>query len=207
MAMNAQNVLLDSKANDLQNTKCGTQTPAKANKLQTKSLFKPSKTTKPYRKNAGIMIVNQDKKIWMGLRSDAGFYKNNLARQMPQGGIDAGENEEQAAWRELYEETGLTQKTAKLIAVSKNWYSYDFPKGIKAARKFKGQTQKWFLFLLTGTDASFDLRTQQHIEFSSFEWVDLKDVSACVVSFKQPVYEQVAKEFAPIIEQLDIKDE
>lgn len=157
---------------------------------------------KPYRKNAGIMIVNRDKKIWMGTRSDAYFYKNGPARQMPQGGIDAGESEETAAWRELYEETGLTPDTAKLIAISKNWYSYDFPKRIKAARKYKGQTQKWFLFLLTGDDDSFNLKTQQHVEFSKFEWVNLKDVSSCVVGFKQPVYEQVAAEFAPIIEAL-----
>ncbi len=157
---------------------------------------------KPYRKNAGMMIVNRDKKIWIGTRWDAHFYKNGTARQMPQGGIDAGENEEHAAWRELYEETGLTPQTAKLIAVSKNWYSYDFPKRIKAARTYKGQTQKWFLFLLTGDDSSFNLKTQQHVEFSSFEWVDLKDVPSCVVGFKRPVYEQVAAEFAPIIEAL-----
>ncbi len=157
---------------------------------------------KPYRKNAGMMIVNRDKKIWIGTRWDAHFYKNGTARQMPQGGIDAGENEEHAAWRELYEETGLTPDTAKLIAVSKNWYSYDFPKRIKAARTYKGQTQKWFLFLLTGDDSSFNLKTQQHVEFSSFEWVDLKDVPSCVIGFKRPVYEQGAAEFAPIIEAL-----
>lgn len=157
---------------------------------------------KPYRKNAGIMIVNRNKKIWIGTRSDAHFYKNKTSCQMPQGGIDDGETAEQAAWRELYEETGLTPDTAKLIAVSKNWYNYDFPKGIKAAQKYKGQTQKWFLFLLTGDDSSFDLKTQQHVEFSSFEWMDLKDVPSCVIGFKRPVYEQVVAEFAPIIEKL-----
>ena len=71
--------------------------------------------TRLYRPNVGIMIINPDKKVWMGLRSDADKY-TDCATQMPQGGIDEGEIPVEAAWREMYEEVGLTPKTAELIA-------------------------------------------------------------------------------------------
>ena len=160
--------------------------------------------TRLYRKNVGIMIINADKKVWMGLRCDADQY-SDCATQMPQGGIDEGETPVQAAWREMYEETGLTDKTAKLIAESDDWFHYDFPDYVMArmpTSPYIGQRQKWFLFLLTGTDSDVNLHACHYDEFSSFEWMDLEQVPNNVVDFKQGVYRQVCAYFKPIIEAL-----
>lgn len=160
--------------------------------------------TRLYRKNVGIMIINKDKKVWMGLRSDADQY-SDCATQMPQGGIDEGETPVQAAWREMYEETGLTDKTAKLIAESDDWFHYDFPDYVikrMPTSPYIGQHQKWFLFLLTGTDSDVNLHTCHYDEFSSFQWMDLEQVPNNVVDFKQDVYRQVCAHFKPIIEAL-----
>ncbi|MGN1063459.1 MAG: RNA pyrophosphohydrolase [Alphaproteobacteria bacterium] len=161
-----------------------------------------------YRPNVGLMIINRHKKVWVGLRSDADKLHGSPPLQMPQGGIDTGETPEAAAWRELYEETGLTRKTAQIIAESDHWYYYDFPHEIQntlPSRKFIGQRQKWFLFLLTGTDDDVNLTVYPNeIEFSSFSWKDIDEVPKLVVYFKQAVYEKVIREFAPIIKKLKI---
>ena len=171
---------------------------------------KPSKEssdmTLTYRPNVGIMIINRDKKVWIGLRSDADKYPE-CCTQMPQGGIDLGETPVQAAWREMYEETGLTPKTAVLITQLKQWLHYDFPPYImgRVPKGFKGQCQKWFLFLLTGTDQDFNLHAYKKDEFSKFMWMDLKDVPDHVIDFKQNVYRQVVQEFESIIQALDTR--
>ncbi len=157
-----------------------------------------------YRPNVGIMIINPDKKVWMGLRGDADKY-NDCATQMPQGGIDEGETPVQAAWRELYEETGLTPKTAALIAETPEWFYYDFPDYViqrMPASPYIGQRQKWVLFKMTGTDADINLHVCDYDEFSSFQWMALKDVPNNVVDFKQEVYQKVCAYFKPIIEAL-----
>ncbi|MBR4927048.1 MAG: RNA pyrophosphohydrolase [Alphaproteobacteria bacterium] len=150
------------------------------------------------------MIINTNKKVWLGLRSDAHLY-TDCATQMPQGGIDKGETPEQAAWREMYEEVGLTPKTAKLIAESSEWFCYDFPDYVMKrmpTSPFIGQRQKWFLFQLTGTDADFDLHACNYDEFSSFQWIDLDQIPDNVVAFKQEVYRQVCAYFKPIVDTL-----
>ncbi len=167
------------------------------------SVQNPDKT-RLYRPNVGIMIINANKKVWLGLRSDAHLY-TDCATQMPQGGIDKGETPEQAAWREMYEEVGLTPKTAKLIAETPEWLYYDFPDYVMKrmpTNPFTGQRQKWFLFMLTGTDKDFNLHVYKHDEFSSFEWMDLEQIPDNVVAFKQEVYRQVCAHFKPIIEAL-----
>ena len=160
--------------------------------------------TRLYRPNVGIMIINEDKKVWLGLRSDAHLY-TDCATQMPQGGIDEGETPVEAAWREMYEEVGLTQKTAKLIAESDKWFFYDFPNYVMQrmpTSPYTGQRQKWFLFKLIGTDKDFNLHICEHDEFSSFVWLDLEQIPNRVVDFKQDVYQQVCTYFKPIIEAL-----
>lgn len=160
-----------------------------------------------YRPNVGIMIINRHKKVWIGLRSDAHKLKlTTSALQMPQGGIDEGETPEQAAWRELYEETGLTSKTARLIAQSGTWRTYEYPARVMLpTNRYIGQRQKWFLFLLTGTDDDFNLTVYpEEIEFTSFSWRNLQEVPELAVPFKRDVYTQVVQEFAPIIENLTV---
>lgn len=164
------------------------------------------KVTSLYRPGVGIMIINHDKKVWMGRRSDASHYPDSsILTQMPQGGLDTGETPIQAAWREMYEETGLTDKHVRLIHEYPDWLAYDFPEYVLKkfpTRKFIGQRQKWFLFLLTGNDSDFNLHTYKYDEFSSFQWMDLEQVPSHVVDFKQGIYQQVCTYFKPIIDAL-----
>lgn len=164
----------------------------------------PAETPLTYRPNVGIMIVNKDHKIWVGKRSDADTDHFQYAWQMPQGGIDADETLEHAAWREMREETGLTPAHATLLAQSKDWFFYDFPPEImgNVPPGFKGQQQKWFLFLLNGDDSCFDLNTYKHIEFTEFKWLNPQELPSVVVPFKREVYEQAIAEFMPIIEKI-----
>ena len=105
-------------------------------------------TISNYRDAVGIMIINPKKKLFLAYRAWTQTSKYHW--QMPQGGIDEGETPEQAAWREMYEETGLMQANCQLIAQSQNWYTYDIPK--KTKHKIDGERQKWFLFLFKGTN-------------------------------------------------------
>ena len=155
---------------------------------------------KPYRKNVGIMLINDQNKIWAGLRADKRGW------QMPQGGIDSTETPLHAAYRETYEEIGIPKSQLHLIAKSTRWYTYDFPATQKTgiSRNFKGQTQKWFLFRFLGQDADFDFhKNPDEIEFSSFKWTDSATLLRQVVFFKKPVYQQVIDEFLPLFPALN----
>lgn len=151
-----------------------------------------------YRRNAGIMLLNKDGKVFMAQRSDARV----PAWQMPQGGIDGDEKPLAAAVRELYEETGV--KSVSYLAECQNWYSYDFPAGVSFTTKkknYKGQTQKWFLFMFEGEESEIDLNATE-AEFSSWEWVDAEEVPQRIIAFKKAVYENVLKEFLPVIKAI-----
>ena len=151
-----------------------------------------------YRDAVGLMIVNSKQKVLLGYRAWTQTSKYHW--QMPQGGIDAGETPEQAAWREMYEETGLTQDTCQFIQESQNWYIYDIPKKIKC--KINGERQKWFLFLFTGTNKDLNLRVQKKPEFIRFRWAEPEKAPHLIIPFKKQVYEQVLAEFMPTIESL-----
>ena len=153
-----------------------------------------------YRDAVGIMVMNPKHKIWLGYRAWTQGSKYHW--QMPQGGIDAGETPEQAAWREMYEETGLTSDTCQLIAEAQNWYTYDIPK--KSKRKIDGERQKWFLFLFTGTNKNVNLKVQKKPEFIRFRWAEPEKAPHLIIPFKKEVYEHVLAEFMPIIEKLEI---
>ncbi|MGN0919358.1 MAG: RNA pyrophosphohydrolase [Alphaproteobacteria bacterium] len=151
-----------------------------------------------YRDAVGIMIVNPQKKILLGYR--AWTQNSQYHWQMPQGGIDAGETPQQAVWREMYEETGLTPATCQMIGESQNWYSYDIPKSAK--RKIDGERQKWFLFLFTGTNKDVNLKIQKKPEFIRFRWAEPTKAPHLIIPFKKQVYTQVLAEFMPIIEKI-----
>lgn len=153
-----------------------------------------------YRDAVGIMIINPQKKVWLGYR--AWTQTSAYHWQMPQGGIDDGETPEQAVWREMYEETGLTQETCQLIAESQNWYTYDIPK--KSKRKIDGERQKWFLFLFHGTKKDVNLKIQKKPEFVRFRWAEPQKAPYLIIPFKKEVYNQVLAEFMPIIEKLEV---
>ena len=153
-----------------------------------------------YRDAVGIMIINRQKKAFLAYRAWTQTSKYHW--QMPQGGIDLQETPEQAAWREMYEETGLTPETTQLIYESPNWYTYDIPQ--KSKRKIDGERQKWFLFLFTGRNKDVNLKVQKKPEFIRFRWADPTKAPYLIIPFKKEVYNQVLEEFMPIIEGLEV---
>lgn len=152
----------------------------------------------PYRPCAGIMLANQDGKIFTGQRIDN---PGGEAWQMPQGGIDDGEDAAGAALRELTEETGIAPSLVDIIARSKQEYYYDLPPeliGKLWQGKWRGQRQHWFLMRFKGTDDDVNIATA-HPEFSRWQWVDASILPQLIVPFKRRLYEQLVEEFAHLI--------
>lgn len=150
----------------------------------------------PYRSNVGIMMVNKTGHIFVGQRLD----NNQNAWQMPQGGIDTGEDPETAAYRELLEETGIKKQDVRFVASSSQWLSYDLPEELIPMLwngKFRGQKQKWFLFKFLGEDGDINIATE-HPEFSKWKWISKENLLKEIVPFKKSVYENVLKEFKNI---------
>ena len=153
----------------------------------------------PYRKNVGLMIINTQKKIFMGQRIKGGAW------QMPQGGIDDKETPEKAAIRELYEETGITKEKINTISTSKVWKTYEFPKELIPKLwngRYRGQIQKWFLFQYTGKDSDINISSTEQ-EFSNWRWTNENDLLKLIVPFKKAVYIDVISEFRDKIEALE----
>ncbi len=149
-------------------------------------------TDKKYRRNVGLMIIDAAGRVLMCERIDpAGSF------QMPQGGIDAGETPEQAAWRELQEEVGLTRDDVRLLAESDRWHCYDFPPDGQYHKGFAGQCQRWFLFLLTGGDAAIDFHRHASVEFQSYKWMTPAEAVRDIWAFKRPTYQAAFDEFKP----------
>lgn len=153
---------------------------------------------RPYRPCAGIMLANMDGKIFVGQRLDN---PNSDAWQMPQGGIDDGEDPREAALRELTEETGIHDGLVEIIGQSADEYFYDLPDemiGKIWQGKWRGQRQTWFLMRFLGSDSDVDISTE-HAEFSRWKWADIDDLTASVVPFKKHLYERVIAEFLELI--------
>jgi len=147
--------------------------------------------TLPYRRGVGIALFNAQGKVFVAQRLDS----PGPAWQMPQGGIDKGEDPLDAAWRELQEETGVS--SAELIAESKDWLRYDLPPDLAATLwkgKYRGQEQKWYAFRFTGQETEIDI-AGENPEFSAWKWADFRQVTALIVPFKRPLYQQVVLEF------------
>ncbi|KUF10706.1 RNA pyrophosphohydrolase [Pseudoponticoccus marisrubri] len=144
----------------------------------------------PYRRNVGVMLVNAAGHAFVGQRIDS----ETPAWQMPQGGIDKGEDPREAALRELEEETGVSRDLVTVEAETPDWIAYDLPHEIVPRiwkGRYKGQEQKWFLLRFHGTDDQVRLDADDHQEFSEWCWLPPKDVVAQIVPFKRPVYERV----------------
>lgn len=152
-----------------------------------------------FRPNVGLMIINKKGEVWLGTRADGSKFKYN--RQMPQGGIDVGETPVQAAYRELWEETGLEKDKVVLLGESKHWYSYKFPHATRFGNAtYVGQRQKWFLFLYAGDGRDFNLSVYpEEIEFVEYHWYPLNQILEQVVPFKRDVYAKVQMEFSDLI--------
>ena len=151
----------------------------------------------PYRPCAGIMLANRAGLVFVGQRID----NPGDAWQMPQGGIDDGEDPEVAAFRELGEETGLLPDHVDLLARSREEYFYDLPPELQGniwGGRWRGQRQWWFLMRFKGEDADINIET--HIpEFSRWKWAEAQDLPKLIVPFKRRIYEGVVTEFGPLI--------
>jgi putative (di)nucleoside polyphosphate hydrolase len=160
-------------------------------------------STLPYRPCVGLMVINSDGFIWIGERTGTPN-QDAAARgklggwwQMPQGGIDEGEDPKAAALRELFEETGM--KSAAIIAESVRWHNYDLPRELLGrvwGGKYRGQTQKWFALRFSGDNAEINITPTDHdAEFSRWRWAPIGEVLEHIVPFKRDVYVEVLKEF------------
>ncbi len=151
-----------------------------------------------YRPCVGVVLLNRDGLVWIGRR----FQKQNddgIGKwwQMPQGGIDEGEDPARCARREMAEETSVT--SMELLAEAPEWYKYDLPEhliGKSWKGRYRGQTQKWFAFRFTGNDSEINLAPPGHKqEFDEWRWATMDEALALIVPFKKPVYEQVMQAF------------
>ncbi|KQN70883.1 RNA pyrophosphohydrolase [Sphingomonas sp. Leaf62] len=152
------------------------------------------KTTLPYRPCAGVMLLNRDGQVFVGQRLDSTLE----AWQMPQGGIDEGEEPVDAAVRELREETGVLPDKVRLIAEAPGEFLYDLPDDMIGRiwkGKWRGQRQRWFLFAFEGEDADIDIATPEP-EFRAWRWAEPADLPTMIVPFKKTLYQQVLAAFA-----------
>ncbi len=149
----------------------------------------------PYRRNVGIMLINAAGQVFVGQRKD---YQGD-AWQMPQGGIDAGEDPRNAALRELEEETGISPDLIEIEAETDGWHAYDLPHELVAKLwkgRYRGQEQKWFLMRFHGRDSDVNIETE-HPEFEAWKWIDKDALIGAIVPFKRAVYESVLAELGP----------
>ena len=156
----------------------------------------------PYRKCVGIMVLNHENKVWVGHRiAETANHGAGAARlwQMPQGGIDKGEEAEQAARRELYEETGM--QSIELLAEAPDWINYDLPEhliGIAFKGKYRGQSQRWFAYRFTGNESEIQINPppgDEKAEFDQWDWVDMNVLPDLIVPFKRELYLEVVEAF------------
>ena len=155
----------------------------------------------PYRPCVGVMIINGSGHIWAGRRLD----NPGDAWQMPQGGIDPGEDPKAAALRELEEETSIPASAVTIIAETSGWVDYDLPRdmiGKLWKGRFRGQTQKWFLMRFNGSDDLVKIDTADP-EFSHWAWMEFAPLLDKIVPFKRHVYAAVWSEFGPLVETSD----
>ena len=149
-----------------------------------------------FRPNVGIILLNQKSQVFWGKRIRTHSW------QFPQGGIDRGENPEQAMLRELHEEVGLLPQHVQVLARTRDWLRYEVPDRFirrDARGHYRGQKQIWFLLQLTGHDWDLNLRATDHPEFDAWRWNDYWVPLDMVVEFKRGVYEMALVELARFV--------
>lgn len=152
----------------------------------------------PYRRGVGMLIISNDKKVFVGKRVDS---KNN-SWQMPQGGIDGEETIHEAVIRETFEETGI--KNFEILAESSAWHYYDLPESLVPrfwSGQYRGQKQKWVLLKFTGDDQEINIH-QSPPEFLRWKWIEVEALPDVVIPFKRQLYISVIEEFAPFIAKI-----
>lgn len=167
----------------------------------------PDRETMPYRDCVGIALFNAAGDVFIGRRCRDGFPEgadeDSRPWQMPQGGLDKGEQPLDAARRELWEETSV--RSAELIAEAPDWICYDLPDadlGIALKGRYRGQRQRWFAFRFTGPDSEIDVARpgggRHRAEFDAWRWETLEALPGLIVPFKRQAYEAVVRSFADL---------
>jgi putative (di)nucleoside polyphosphate hydrolase len=158
----------------------------------------------PYRPCVGVTLVNRAGAVFIGRRKkERAAERSDHAWQMPQGGIDKSETPLAAARRELREETSVT--SAEFLAEAPEWLKYDLPETARGRwrGRYRGQTQKWFLFRFTGDEREINVERPadgaHQAEFDAWRWERLERLPDLVIPFKRQVYLQVAEIFAPFV--------
>jgi len=154
--------------------------------------------TLPYRPCVGVTLINREGLVFVARRIDTEME----AWQMPQGGIDEGEDPATAALRELEEEVGTNK--AEIIAETKDWLQYDLPHDLIGKvwkGRYRGQRQKWFAMRFLGDDADINLETE-HPEFCAWKWERLERLPNLIVPFKRKIYQDIVSEFLPYAKPL-----
>lgn len=168
---------------------------------------RPDRNSLPYRDCVGIAVFNSRGEVFIGRRRNMtpsdGDAADSAPWQMPQGGIDKGEDTLRAALRELHEETSIS--TVSLLAEAPEWIYYDLPEealGIALKGKYRGQRQRWFAFAFTGKDSEIDVLSpgggKHPAEFDAWRWEQLSQTPSLIVPFKKDAYDKIVEAFAEI---------
>ena len=151
-------------------------------------------TDRLYRPGVGVMLLNGERRVWVGQRLDSTLE----AWQMPQGGLDDGEDPLEGALRELEEETGITRDLVEIVARAKEELTYDLPEDLIGKvwkQPWRGQRQTWFLARFLGEDDDVNIATPDP-EFRAWKWADPAELPALIVPFKKKLYQDIAAAFA-----------
>ncbi|HEV7254095.1 MAG TPA: RNA pyrophosphohydrolase [Mesorhizobium sp.] len=170
------------------------------------SKYPADPATLPYRACVGVMVLNLQGLVWIGRRiveADSEMAGADRLWQMPQGGVDEGEDLEAAARRELWEETGM--RSVRLLAENPGWVFYDLPPelvGIAFKGRFRGQKQKWFAFRFEGDEREIQVNPPPEgcePEFDAWAWRPMRELPDLIVPFKRKAYEEVVAGFRHLV--------